>query len=142
MASQPDLVEVISRIAVGDESALAELYDATSPLLFGLILRVLGDRAVAEEVLLEVYWQLWREASTYSPDRHTPLSWLVTRARRRALDRLGLSPSSQPGSKPPDSTNLAFAAEKQRLVRSALNDLREEERQVCCLSSLPFTTRS
>src|ERR1051326_38516 len=83
-----DWVALIKRVASGDQSAIATLYDTTSRLTFGLILRILGDRETAEEVLLDVYTQVWRQAAPYDHQRGTPLAWLMTIARTRALDRL------------------------------------------------------
>ena len=81
-------VALIKRVADGDQSALTTLYDSTSRLVFGLILRVLGDRATAEEVLLDVFTQVWRQAALYDRSRGAPLAWLLTIARSRAIDRL------------------------------------------------------
>jgi len=55
---------------------------------FGLVLRILNDRETAEEVLLDIYTQVWRQAASYDHQRGTPLAWLMTIARSRALDRL------------------------------------------------------
>src|ERR1044071_3163695 len=83
-----DWFALIQRVASGDQSAIATFYDTTSRLTFGLILRILNDRETAEEVLLDVYTQVWRQAATYDHQRGTPLAWLMTIARTRALDRL------------------------------------------------------
>ncbi len=66
---EPDLPVLIERVAGGDRRAFAALYDATSPLVFGLVQRILGDAATAEEVLVDVYTQIWREAVDYT-DEH------------------------------------------------------------------------
>ena len=60
------LVDVIRRVANADQGALGELYDATSPTVFGLVRRMVGDFSVAEEVTIDVYTQVWRLASAYS----------------------------------------------------------------------------
>src|ERR1044071_6662709 len=67
--------------ASGDEQALASLYDATSRTVYGLLLRILADASAAEEVLLDVYEQVWRQASQDSRERGSPLAWLPTPAR-------------------------------------------------------------
>ena len=85
---QATWTDLMQRIAQGDESALGELYDHTSPIVFGLILRIVGDRGTAEEVTLDVYTQLWRQAGRYDAQRGTPLTWLMVLARSRALDSL------------------------------------------------------
>lgn len=78
----------IKQIADGDERAFAALYDATSPLVFGFVRRILGDKLAAETVLCLVYESVWREASQYDGERSTPLTWLVEVARRHALKEL------------------------------------------------------
>lgn len=82
------LTALIKGVADGDEDALAALYDATRRLLYGLTLRILGEAESAEEVLLDVYKQVWRKASSYAQERGNPLAWLMTIARSRAIDRL------------------------------------------------------
>ena len=61
--------EMIRGVAEGDNQALASLYDATSRTVYGLLLRILADASAAEEVLLDVYSQVWRQARTYSAER-------------------------------------------------------------------------
>jgi RNA polymerase sigma-70 factor (ECF subfamily) len=79
--------ELIRRIEGGDQSALIALYDKTSRLLFGLILRILGDRTSAEETLLEVYTHLWRQPKSRDMAL-LPLEWLTALARAQAVARL------------------------------------------------------
>jgi RNA polymerase sigma-70 factor, ECF subfamily len=78
----------LDRTAAGDHSALAQLYDESSPLVHSVALRVLGDPAEAEEVTLDVYVHVWRTAATYDSGRGTVTAWLVTLARSRAVDRM------------------------------------------------------
>jgi RNA polymerase sigma-70 factor, ECF subfamily len=80
--------DLIAGIAHGDRAAFERFYDAYSALAFGLIRRVLRDPEAAKEVLQEVFWQVWQEASTYDPSRGTPEAWLVMRAKARAIDKL------------------------------------------------------
>src|SRR5207247_4524723 len=72
------------------------MYDKTSVRIYGLILRILGDRASAEEVTLDVFTQVWRNARRYNSDRGSPASWLLTLARSRAIDRLRAGKSERP----------------------------------------------
>lgn len=76
------------RLAGGDRDALAEIYTATHTKLFGICLRILGDRKEAEDALQDVYLTLWRRADRYDPKAGSPISWLAIFARNRAVDRL------------------------------------------------------
>jgi RNA polymerase sigma-70 factor, ECF subfamily len=82
------LAELMSRCARGDEQAFAALYDATARRVHGLVLRVVRDPAQAEEVTQEVYLQAWRTSSRYDEQKGSALSWLMTLAHRRAVDRV------------------------------------------------------
>ena len=84
----PDLGELFRRSARGDESAFAAVYDATAARVHGLVLRVIRDPAQSEEVTQEVYLEAWRIASRFDPNRGSALSWLLTLAHRRAVDRV------------------------------------------------------
>ena len=68
---------LIHDIAGGDQQALGTLYDATSSIVYGLALRILGNTANAEEVTLDVYTQVWRQAAKYDAARGTPSAWLI-----------------------------------------------------------------
>jgi RNA polymerase sigma-70 factor (ECF subfamily) len=78
----------LKAVAAGDQAALQIVYQRTSAKLFGICLRILGDRMEAEDALQEVYVSLWRRADSYDPARSSPISWLATFARNRAIDRL------------------------------------------------------
>lgn len=75
-------------MAGGDERAAARLYDEFSPVLFALALRIVGERADAEEVVLDAFTQAWKNAAYYRSDRSSVLSWLSMITRTRALDFL------------------------------------------------------
>ncbi|WP_221585872.1 ECF RNA polymerase sigma factor SigK [Microbacterium sp. G2-8] len=93
--SSPDHVgELLSRVADGDQNAFTELYDMLASRAFGLILRVLVDRAQSEEVLQEVFLEIWRSASRFAPNRGQGRSWVLTIAHRRAVDRVRASQAS------------------------------------------------
>jgi RNA polymerase sigma-70 factor, ECF subfamily len=119
----------IEAIAAGDSASLAAFYDATNRVAFGLILRILGDPATAEEVLLDVYTQVWRQAGNYRRERGTPLAWLLTIARTRALDRLR---SGWQERQRKESLEVVAEARSNaaRLVRRALAALPAEQRQM------------
>lgn len=75
-------------IARGDQDAFARLYDMLAPRVFGLILRVLVDRSQSEEVLQEVFLEVWQSAARFAPNRGQGRSWILTIAHRRAVDRV------------------------------------------------------
>ena len=136
-----DWVALIGRVAEGDQSALTTLYDATSRLVFGLILRVVVDRSTAEEVLLDVYTQVWRQASTYDIKRGAPLAWLMTIARTRSIDRLRSGKHEHQNRESLDAIGEitsstaspeadSVTAERRQLVRAALDTLSAEQREV------------
>lgn len=78
----------LRRIASGDGEALAEVFDHHSPVLLGLLVRILGSRSEAEEVLQEVFQQIWARADRYDPASSTPRGWMLAFARERAVERL------------------------------------------------------
>jgi RNA polymerase sigma factor (sigma-70 family) len=86
LAEDDPLQRLLAGIARGEPDRLAELYDLTSPKLFGLILRIQRDRNLAEDVLQDVYMRVWQAAGSYKPNVGTPLAWLTTIARNRAID--------------------------------------------------------
>jgi len=140
-ARDQDLVSLVELVATGDQSAIATLYEATNRLIYSLILRVLGDVNSAEEVLIDVYTQVWRQASSYDANRGAPLAWMATIARSRAIDRLRSGWQDQRrkesldvlGDAPANVASpeeSAAISERQRLVREALNLLTPEQREV------------
>ncbi len=84
----PRPVSLIERIAQGQQDALAQLYDETSPMINGFLLRMLERPEDAEEVLLDVYMKAWKFASSYTEERGTVPAWLVAMARNAAIDRI------------------------------------------------------
>ncbi|HEX7182884.1 MAG TPA: sigma-70 family RNA polymerase sigma factor [Thermoanaerobaculia bacterium] len=83
------------RIGAGDGDALAEVFDLHSPVVLGLLSRILGRRSEAEEVLQEVFLQVWMQADRYEPERASPRGWILMLARSRALDRIRRRESSR-----------------------------------------------
>lgn len=80
--------ELLKKIAAGDQTAFSQLYDRSSSVLFSLTLRILGDKDEAAELLQEVYVEIWRRAKQFDEERGSPLAWMVTLARSRAIDWL------------------------------------------------------
>lgn len=93
-ASVDHVGELLQRVADGDQSAFARLYDMLSGRVFGLILRVLVDRSQSEEVLQEVFLEIWQSAARFAPNRGQGRSWVLTIAHRRAVDRVRSSQAS------------------------------------------------
>lgn len=136
-----ELIELLRGVAAGDEAAFAALYDRTSALVFGLVRRIVGDESAAEDVLLDVYMQVWRQASSYNEVRGRPTAWLLTIARSRALDHLRSTQGRERRRAEPLDTayNLGIAggieeaAEQSEIrakVRAALDELPVEQREV------------
>ena len=88
------VAELLGLIAARDEGAFAQLYDALSPRVFGLILRVLVNRAHSEEVLQEVFLEIWQSAGSFAPNKGQGRTWVMTIAHRRAVDRVRSAQSS------------------------------------------------
>ncbi|MBO9520051.1 MAG: ECF RNA polymerase sigma factor SigK [Nocardioidaceae bacterium] len=134
-----DLGELLRRCARGDEQSFARLYDQTSARVFGLVLRVVRDRAQAEEVTQEVFLQVWRTSGRYDPDLGSALSWLMTLAHRRAVDRVRAAEAAtrqdttyhlRSQQVPHDVTvETAEASLEARRVRDALGQLTEVQRE-------------
>ena len=85
-AARARLVEALVATGAEDRAAFSTLYNLTSAKLFGVCLRICGERQAAEDVLSEVYLTVWRRAGAYEPGRASPISWLATIARNRAID--------------------------------------------------------
>jgi RNA polymerase sigma-70 factor (ECF subfamily) len=143
----PTDAELLRAVARGDESALAAVYDRYSSILLGLLLRILHSRAEAEDVLQEVFLQIWQQAHAFDAARGRPFTWLVTLARSRAIDRLravgardraarASAEETPPGVERETADDVASRAERGEIVRRALAELPEEQRQVLLLAYL------
>ncbi|MFD3374870.1 MULTISPECIES: sigma-70 family RNA polymerase sigma factor [unclassified Streptomyces] len=85
---EPDLQELVGRVALGEEAAFASVYDRVVSSVLGVVRAVLRDQAQSEEVAQEVLVEVWRTAPRYRPDRGTAINWILTLAHRRAVDRV------------------------------------------------------
>ncbi|MFE0699826.1 ECF RNA polymerase sigma factor SigK [Streptomyces sp. NPDC058872] len=83
-----DLAGIVQSVAHGDKQAFSVLYDALAPMVFGIVVKVVRDRAQSEEVAQEVMIDLWRQAARYQPDAGSVTTWAATIAHRRAVDRV------------------------------------------------------
>jgi RNA polymerase sigma-70 factor (ECF subfamily) len=144
---------LLAAIAAGDRDAFSRFYDLTAPMAFGLIRRVLRDPEAAAEVLQEVFWQVWQDASRYDPARGTPEAWLVMRAKTRAIDRLRsirrrdrtfVAPvdESVAQRREDQAPNPAVVAEDRGLIQTALAQLPEAQRRVIELAFFEGLTQS
>lgn len=149
----PGAAELVARIARGDRDAFGRFYDAYAGLAFGLIRRVLRDNAAAEEVLQEVFWQVWRDAPDYDVRRGSPEAWLVTRARTRAIDKLRsirrmgktfVAPLEEAVARREATAeeNPGVAAEERGLIQTALDRLPVPQRRVIELAFFEGLTQS
>src|SRR5215468_10450510 len=80
--------ELIRRMASKDAAALDVFYTRYNRLAFALVLRIVGNRQDTEDVLTDVFWQVWQQSSRYDASRGKPVAWLLTISRTRAIDRL------------------------------------------------------
>jgi RNA polymerase sigma-70 factor (ECF subfamily) len=144
-------IDILRSIARGDEQALSALYDRYRLILFGLILRILHSRPEAEDVLQEVFLQVWRKASDFDEARGRPFTWLVTLARSRAIDRLRSLGSRERTAQEAardvsdtvsDAADDAVKSEQGEIVRRALSELPEEQRRALLLAYFEGLTQS
>lgn len=130
---------LVTRAADGDQSAMADLYEASSAMVFGLALRILGDRDAAEDAVVEVYAQAWRDAGSFDSERGEAGAWLLTLTRSRAIDSLRsrrreiagetIEAASRVAFQGPGPEETSSETQRRKLVRSALAGLRPEQRE-------------
>jgi RNA polymerase sigma-70 factor (ECF subfamily) len=129
------------RIQAREERALSELYDRTSRLVYSLALRILSNTADAEEVVCDVYAQIWKGATAFDRARGTYLSWILLITRSRALDRLRSRQPRESSLQPldeflelhapePDAEASTQLAQRRGLIRAALHELSSEQREL------------
>jgi RNA polymerase sigma-70 factor (ECF subfamily) len=83
----PDDLTLMRSIAAGDREAMSQMYDRHAPRVLAVCRRVMGDAGEAEDVVTDVFFELWRRADRFDPDRGSPITYLMTLSRSRAIDR-------------------------------------------------------
>jgi RNA polymerase sigma-70 factor, ECF subfamily len=152
-AAAPDAsVRLLGKIARGDRDAFARFYDLHAPLVHTLALRVLRERGEAEEVVQDVFVQVWRQAETYSIDRGTPEAWLIMMTRSRGIDKLRsrrrrdemVRPVENPDrlAEPAVQASSAGGAEARATLGGALGELSAAQRSVLELAYFDGLTQS
>jgi RNA polymerase sigma-70 factor (ECF subfamily) len=137
--------ELVARAATGDERAMSDLYDRYGTVLYAVAYRVVGQRADAEEVVVEAFTQAWRDASRFEAARGSVAAWLTMIARSRALDLVrargrrdklaasaalsGLDAGPAPSASGESPADRAEDDERRRLVRQAIEALSPPQRQ-------------
>ena len=144
-------VNLLHAIARRDEAALASLYDRYRLILFGLLVRILGSREEAEDILQEVFIQVWRRAGDFDEQRGKPFTWLVTLARSRAIDRLrqlsarerlATATAQEAPAEASDAVQDAYRSEQKEIVAGVLAQLPEDQRQTLLLAYFEGLTQS
>lgn len=133
--SDDDDVELVKAVAAGDRNGLAALYDRYAPILLGMAMRIIRDRREAEDLLHDVFLEVWRSARDYDLTRGRVRTWLVVRMRSRALDVLK---SARVSRRSGDAEVLermvaepeAGESPDRQRVRAVLGELTGEQRQV------------
>jgi RNA polymerase sigma-70 factor (ECF subfamily) len=148
----PTLEELIAASARGDEQAFAQVYDQTSPRVYGMVLRVVRDAAQAAEVTQDIYLQVWRQSARFDSSKGAVLPWLLMIAHRRAVDRVRAAQSAilrddkyavLNEERPFDSVSehVQSSLEAQR-VRKVLQDLTPAQREAVNLAYFGGYTHS
>lgn len=135
--------ELLHAIARGDAQAFAAFYDRYNLILFGFLLRILHSNGEAEDVLQEVFIQVWQQASDFDETRGRPFTWLMMMARSRAIDRLRALDSRERSAERAsyeasneivDAFDEAIRSEQSEMVRRALAEIPEEPRRALLLA--------
>lgn len=135
--------DALVRAATGNQQAFAQFYDLVSPSVFGVILKIVHSHAISEEVAQEVFVELWRNASTFDPERGSARAWAATVARRRAIDRVRSEQSARRRDDNDASAARAPAASvsdqvevdlEREGVAAALSQLGDRQRQAITLA--------
>ena len=139
-ADRDYLRSLLAATAGGDRQAFENLYRRTSAKLFGICLRILGERTQAEEALQDVYLAIWHKADMYDGDRASPITWLAQIARNKAIDHLRASRperlsqpldlTAEPASETPSAPEVAEQRDDGRRLRRCFEELSGDQRSV------------
>lgn len=132
-ANRSLIAAALARIPGGDRAALQTVYRLTSAKLFGVALRILGERSEAEDVLQEVFVTIWRKAGDFDAGRASPMTWLIAITRNRAIDRLRASKRSRRMDPIDDAVEIADSAP---LAHDAMEMGEDNARLHGCLDGL------
>jgi RNA polymerase sigma-70 factor, ECF subfamily len=152
MQQAPDSA-LVEHMMAGDESALAALYDRYSGMLFAMLLRILRDRHAAEEVLQDLFLQLWRNAGSFDASRGSLPAWLMVIGRNRAISRLRRRDSHEtpedveawPANAVPSPADIEGEVQRMQLMeklRSAMAALPREQREAVELAYFEGMTQT
>jgi RNA polymerase sigma-70 factor, ECF subfamily len=149
LPAEPGLADAIARIARGDRPAFELVYAATSPKLFGIIVRIVGRRDLADDVLQDVFVRIWQRAGAFDPTYGSPITWLAAIARNRALDEVkrktmrSLDDCPEVLLLPSGDDPLANCerSEERRRLQVCLDRLEPEKREVLLLAYCYGMTR-
>lgn len=143
-AAAPDLEMLLARVAAGDRAAFGRLYAATAAKLFGIVLRISRDRALAEDVLQDTFVRVWRNAARYEPDSGRPITWMAAIARNAAIDalrrrrahdvRVVADVEEDAAGEIADDRALAVDPADREALRTCLGRLEEQQRQCVLLA--------
>lgn len=137
--TREELAAALIQAGRGDRSAFRRVYDATSAKLFGVCLRILGDRQAAEDVLQDAYVTVWRKAASFDATRASPITWLATIARNRSIDRLR-SAAVRPAGRPLDEA--AEIRDEAPAADAVVQAGQEATRLYGCLETLEDRSRA
>jgi RNA polymerase sigma-70 factor (ECF subfamily) len=136
-SSDPDEIELLRGVAQGDRAAFAQLYDQFAGILYATALKILQDAREAEDVLQDVFLQIWDKAKNYDPNLGKPLTWTLTLTRHKAIDRLRsaqrrykLAEEAAPElAQNQAQSSEAFNADQNSIIRAAVKSLPSDQRQ-------------
>ncbi len=138
-ANRKLIASALARVPSGDRAALQTVYRLASAKLFGVALRILGERSAAEDVLQDVFVTIWRKAGDFDAGRASPMTWLIAITRNRAIDRLRATKSSRQMSPIDDANEVADTAPT---ADSALESAQDNARLHGCLDALASDERA